>query len=75
VGGARIEPFVQSVGALAYYTIIIQCIVVSDGGIIPSYNTAGILPQLYIRTNNIINNMMKISRLNLFSTTKYYIQI
>ncbi len=52
VGGARIKPFAQSVGALAYYTIIIQCIVVSDGGIIPLCNTAGILSQLYIRTSN-----------------------
>ncbi len=38
MGGAKIEPFAQSVGALAYYTTIIQCIVVSDGGIIPPYN-------------------------------------
>jgi hypothetical protein len=38
VGGARIELFTQSVGALAYSTIIIQCIVVSDGGIISLYN-------------------------------------
>jgi hypothetical protein len=52
MGGAKIEPFAQSVGALAYYTIIIHCIVVSSGGIISPYNTAGIIPQLYIRTNN-----------------------
>jgi len=51
VGGARIEPFAQPVGALAYSTIIIQCIVVFDGGIIPPYNIAGIIPLLYIRTN------------------------
>ena len=41
----------QSVGALTYYTIIKQCIVVSDGDIIPPYDTMGIIPQLYIRTN------------------------
>jgi hypothetical protein len=44
MGGAIIEPFAQSVGALAYYTIIIQRIVVFYGGIIPSYNTTGIIP-------------------------------
>jgi hypothetical protein len=43
VGGARIELFTQSVGAFAYYRIIIQCIIVFDGGIIPPYNTAGII--------------------------------
>ncbi len=43
VGGARIELFTQSVGAFAYYRIIIQCTIVSDGGIIPQYNTAGII--------------------------------
>jgi hypothetical protein len=52
MGRARIKVFAQSMGALAYYTIIIQCIVVSDGGIIPLYNTAGIIPQLYIQTNS-----------------------
>jgi hypothetical protein len=49
---AWIEPFVQSVGALAYYTIIIQCIVISDGGIIPPYNITSIILQLYIWTNS-----------------------
>jgi hypothetical protein len=53
VGGARIEPFAHPVGALAYYTIIIHCIVVSDGAIIPPYNITGIIPQLYIWTNTI----------------------
>jgi hypothetical protein len=48
VGGARIKPFAQFVGALAYYTIIIQCIVVSDVGIIPPYNITSIITQLYI---------------------------
>jgi hypothetical protein len=41
-------------GALAYYAIIIQCIVVSDGGIIPLYNIAGIILQLYIQTNMLV---------------------
>ncbi len=54
---ARIKPFAQSVGALAYYTIIIQCIVVSDGDIIPPYNITGIIPQLYIWTNNPLQPM------------------
>jgi hypothetical protein len=43
MGGARIELFTQSVGAFAYYRIIIQCTIVFDGGIIPPYNTAGII--------------------------------
>jgi len=51
VGGARIELFTQSVGALAYYIIIIQCTIVSDGGIIPPYTTTGIILYLYIQTN------------------------
>jgi hypothetical protein len=48
VGGAKIEPFAQSVGTLAYYIIIIQCIVIFYGDIIPPYNIRGIIPQLYI---------------------------
>ncbi len=51
MGSARIEPFAQSMGTLAYYTIIIQCIVLFYGGIILPYNTTGIVPQLYIRTD------------------------
>ena len=53
--GQESNCLLQSVGTLAYYTIIILCIVVFYGGIIPSYNTMDrIISQLYIRTNSLI---------------------
>ena len=49
--GQESNCLLQSVGTLAYCTVIIHCIVVFYVGIIPSYNTMGIIPQSYIRTN------------------------